>query len=334
MIELDGIRTELHDWSERLLVEDAETVGYRMGPTGQVNLLSTTDIAWLRYAICDLDDLAPERRRKWARWIRKEQGRDDGRYEYTAAVGDGNMHSHGHAFWHANRALGILGAEIEVFPEYLRNAMTPAGLEDWFRAWEAQPIRTHHDVLGLIPILANTDDAGWVDIFFRALTAQQDPPTGTWPRGTETNISRTFAYSAIFRATGRMPPQPDKIIDVMLQLQSADGFWRERNHSYFSTMDAIYLLSRLPALIGHREGEAQAALERIKAPMLDLYRRKPDSLLGNTHSMLAVVHAIGLLQEAFPGDFSSSSRWRFDWDKPELFRCELLRCALKRSTGS
>jgi hypothetical protein len=51
--------------------------------------------------------------------------------------------------------------------------------------------------------------------------------------------------------------------------------------------------------------------------------------MGNTHSMLAVVHAIGLLREVFPADFSSSHSWRFDWDKPELFRCELLRRELK-----
>jgi hypothetical protein len=115
----------------------------------------------------------------------------------------------------------------------------------------------------------------------------------------------------------------------MLRLQSEDGFWRERNHSYFSTMDAIYLLTRLPRLVGHREEEAMAALKRVKAPMAALYMRKEDELFGNTHGMLAVVHAIGLLSETFPEDFPVSEPWRFDWDKPDLFRCEFLRRALK-----
>ena len=329
MIDLDGIRAELHDWSEGLYVEDQDAGGYRMGVSGQVNLLSTTDIAWLRYALCDLDEIDPARRDKWVKWIRSQHDRNDGHYAYTDAVGDGNMHSNGHAFWHASRALGILGGEIEVFPEYLRNATTLPGLEGWFGRWEAQPNRTHHDILGLIPILANTDDAAWVECFYRNLARQQDPETGTWPRGGSTNISRTFAYSAVFRANNRIPPQPEKIVSAMLRLQSEDGFWRERNHSFFSTMDAIYLLARLPALIGFKEREAWAALERIKSPMLALYYAKHDTVMGNTHSMLAVVHAIGLLREVFPADFSSSHPWRFDWDKPELFRCELLRRELK-----
>jgi hypothetical protein len=302
-----------------------------MGVSGDVNLLSTTDIAWIRYAMRDLTGLDDARREKWVGWIRNQQ-KPDGHFEYTAAVGEGNMHSNGHAFWHANRALGILGSEVQIFPAYLRPAMTTSGLQMWFAKWEAQVSRTHHDVLGLIPILANTDDTEWIEMFYQQLARQQDPETGTWPWGATTNISRTFAYSAIFRATNRIPPQPEKIIDAMLRLQSEDGFWRERNHSYFSTMDAIYLLVRLPRLLGFKEREAMGALERIKSPMIALYRRKDDGLMSNTHSMLAVVHSIGLLSEAFPAEFSSSERWRFDWDKPELFRCEILRQELKRGT--
>lgn len=329
MMDLNEVRAELHDWSESLYAEDGDAGGYRMGASGRVNLLSTTDIAWLRYAVCDLDGIGPARREKWLTWIRNQQDRMDGHFAYTDAVGDGNMHSNGHAFWHASRALGILGGEIAVFPEYLREATTRPGLEAWLRRWEAQPNPTHHDILGLIPFLANTEDAGWVECFYRDLARQQDPDTGTWPRGGATNISRTFAYSAVFRATNRIPPQPEKIIDAMLRLQAEDGFWRERNHSFFSTMDAIYLLVRLPALIRFKETEARAALERIKVPMLALYYAKHTAVMGNTHSMLAVVHALGLLQEAFPEDFSSARPWRFDWDRPSLFRCELLRRELK-----
>mgnify|MGYP005813554123 CR=1 FL=1 len=327
-MNLDTVRSELHDWYEDLRVEDGETIGYRMGRGGRANLLSTTDVAWIRYALNDLDGLSNATREKWARWIQNEQ-KADGHFEYTEAVGEGNMHSHGHAFWHANRALRILGSEIRIFPEYLRPATTTAGLTSWFAAWEAQVNRTHHDVLGLIPILANTDDAAWVECFYRDLARQQDPDTGTWPRGGPTNISRTFAYSVIFRANSRIPPQPEKIIDAMLRLQAEDGFWHDRNHSFFSTMDAIYVLTRLPRLTGYKEAEAMGALVRIKAPMAALYRRREDRLFGNTHGMLAVVHALGLLSETFPEEFPASKPWRFDWDKPDLFRCDLIRQALK-----
>jgi hypothetical protein len=293
VLDLDRVACELGTWYDSRAVEDGETLAFRMSSAARVNLLSTTDIAWIRYALNDLGGLENTAREKWVGWIQNEQKRD-GHFEYTAAVGPGNMHSNGHAFWHANRALRVLGSEIRTFPEYLRPATTAAGLKTWFAAWEAQANRTHHDILGLIPILANTDDSDWVELFYGQLALQQDPETGTWPRGVTTNISRTFAYSAIFRATNRMPPQPEKIVDAMLRLQSEDGFWRERNHSFFSTMDAIYLLVRLPRLLGYKEREAMTALERIKSPMVALYLRKEDELLGNTHSMLAVVHAIGL----------------------------------------
>jgi len=327
-MQLDSVRAEIHDWCERLWAEEGETGGFRMGPAGRVNLLSTTDVAWIRYAMGDLDGLDGARRERWIGWIRADQ-KDDGHFEYTDAVGQGNMHSNGHAFWHANRALRILGSEIRLLPEYLRPAMSVAGLTAWLAAWESQARPTHHDILGLIPILANTEEAEWVERFYRGLAEQQDPQSGTWPRGGRTNISRTFAYSAIFRATGRIPPQAPKIIDVMLGLQSEDGFWREQNHSYFSTMDAIYILTRLPRLVGHREGEALAALQRIKAPMAALYARRGADLTENTHAMLAVVHALGLLAETFPEEFPASAPWRFDWDRPDLFRCDLLRRELK-----
>ena len=325
MKNLNHIRDELRDWSESLYVEEDGCGGYRMGPDGGVNLLSTTDIAWLRYATNDLDDLEDARRSAWVSWIQERQDRRDGHYEYTDAVGEGNMHSNGHAFWHANRALGILGGEIAVFPEYLRPATTVEGLIRWFRNWEAQIAPTHHDILGLIPILANTGDRGWVDLFYRELANQQDDETGAWPKGPATNISRTFAYTCIFRATGRIPPQPEKIIDVMLSLQCEDGFWRERNHSYFSTMDAIYILVRLPGVISYNEDEAAKALRKIEKSLTAMYESEKAELARNTHSMLAVVHALGLLSEAFPDDFKFSRPWRFDWDKPELFACDLLK---------
>lgn len=325
MNNLDAIRDEIRDWSESLYHEQDGLGGYRSGPGRCVNLLSTTDVAWLRYATHDLDDLDDARRAAWVRWIRGRQDANDGHFEYTAAVGEGNMHSHGHAFWHANRALGILGSEIAVFPSYLRPAMTVDGLAAWFAAWRAQARRTHHDILGLVPILANTANRAWVELFYEELAGQQDSDTGTWPKGPETNISRTFACTCIFRATGRMPPQPEKIINAMLSLQCADGFWRERNHSSFSTMDAIYILVRLPQVIGYRTNEATQALAKIEKSLTAMYAAEKKTLMGNTHSMLAVVHALGLLREAFPGHFSAARPWRFDWDKPELFACELLK---------
>ena len=110
----------------------------------------------------------------------------------------------------------------------------------------------------------------------------------------------------------------------MLSLQSDDGIWHDRNHSYFSSMDAIYILVRLPKLVNYKEDIAVFALRKALEGMKNVYNTEKSSLMENTHAMLAVVHALGLLCEAFPDEFEYSKPWRFDWDKPALFKCKLL----------
>ena len=57
---------------------------------------------------------------------------------------------------------------------------------------------------------------------------------------------------------GRLPPQPEKIVDAMLNLQKEDGFWEERLG--FATMDAVYLLSDLAENIGWRVSAAKKCI--------------------------------------------------------------------------
>ena len=329
MINLDEIGKDLVKWLQTLYVEENGRGGYRMSNLKKANLLSTTDAAWLLYAMNNLEVVTEHHRKVWVQWLLDEQNKADGHYAYTDDVGKGNMHSNGHAFWHSNRALGILGSEISVFPELLRPAMSVEGLKNWFIEWGKKPNETHHDVLGLVPLLANTKNQEWIDCYFEEISKQQNPQTGTWPKNTtNVNISRTFAYSVLFRAVGRMPPQPEKIIDAMLSLQSDSGLWRDSNHSYFSSMDAVYILVRLPKLVNHKTDESVLALRKALEGFQKVYATEISFLKENTHAMLSVVHALGLLCEAFPGEFLYSKPWRFDWDKPALFQCGLLRNAI------
>jgi len=41
--------------------------------------------------------------------------------------------------------------------------------------------------------------------------------------------------------------------------------------------------------------------------------------------MLSVVHAFGLLQEALPDQLRGSRIYRFDWDRPAMYRCAPLK---------
>jgi len=325
VVDLDAIRRGLHDWSESRWVPRGDRGGFRRTADGDAHLMSTFDMAWLRYALDDLDTIGEDMRGAWIRWIRQNQCREDGSYRYPP----GESHCDGHAFWMAVRALNILGGQLALFPKHIGPAMRgPEGLRQWFRTWERDSFN-HHDVLGIAPILAGTDDPEWIETFYDELRAQQDDATGTWPKGSTTNISRTYAYTVVFRATDRVPPQPDKIVDAMIALQHEDGSWGKG----YRSMDAVYVLVRLAPLIGHRQDDALEALRRNADWLPAMYARRKPELMNDPHEMVAVVHNFGLLAEVFPDAFHAETPWRFNWEDPALYRCDVIQDHLRQVAG-
>lgn len=327
---LDTLRGKIHRWTESLW--DPARGGFRQNDRIGVNLMSTTDVAWMRYAVND-PDLCGDHREAWVRWLQRQQDPQTGIVRYNPRDG-GLLHSDEHGLWHTVRALNILGAELLHFPETLRGAMSAKGLEAWFDAvdWEANPRGgAHHKVLGLVPLLANIEDPAWVDTFYRMLAKQQNPETGCFPRSM-LNVSRTFAYTSIHRATGRMPPNAKKTVDSILNAQKANGFWE--GTPQFHTMDATYILVRLPRALRHRQQDAAQALDRLAASLHDYYRENEERIHQETHRVLAIVHTFGLLQEAFPERFPSERPYRFDWDRPAMYAWSLVRRAARGPTAS
>lgn len=331
MLNLDLVKTTLQKWITDLYVEEKGMGSFRMGANGEVNLLSATDAAWLMYAMGTDNQFPADKKEHWIAWLKNEQSKADGSYSYTEAVGPKNMHSNGHAFWHLSRALGILHAEINEFPEYLKPLETVSGLNDWFVAWSKQENNTHHDVLGLIPMLANTNNQEWIDLFYQKITEEQDTISGTWltPAKT-TNISRTFAYNCIYAASGKIPNCAERMIDTILSLQGDDGLWHDSNHSYFSSMDSIYILSHVPAKVGYKQAEADEALTKAAKRMSEVYEQEKSQLMNNTHAMLSVVHALGLLCDAKPDMFVCTEPWHFDWDNTTLFKSSVFSKVLTK----
>jgi hypothetical protein len=219
---LDALRDKIHRWTESLW--DPARGGFRQNAKIGVNLMSTTDVAWIRYAVND-QDLDGGHREAWVRWLQQAQDPETGIIRYDPRDG-GLVHSNGHALWHTIRALNILGAQLLHFPHYLRSAMSVKGLQSWFDAvdWDSRQ-SNHHEVLGLVPLLANLDDTAWSETFYHNIAAQQNPENGGFPRS-QMNISRTYAYTVIHHATGRMPPRAEKIVDRMLAVQQPNGFYQ------------------------------------------------------------------------------------------------------------
>ena len=274
-------------------------------------------------------DVGGGHREAWGRTLQQYQDPETGIVRYKRDEG-GAIHSDGHGLWHTVRALNILGGQLLHFPHQLRDVTTSQGLEAWFDAveWDTAHPGAHHDVLGIVPLLANLDDPAWADTFYRKIAEQQDADTGCFPRG-KMNISRTFAYASLHLATGRMIPNAKKIVDNLLAHQDSSGFWERRVQ--FHTMDAAYVLVRVPPLLGYRERESRQALSRFAASLVSLYHDREEEIHRSTHCTLAFVHMFGLAQEAFPERFPSERPYRFDWDKPSMYRCDVIRSELERS---
>ena len=320
---LDHLRGQLHGWS--LTLYDPSSGGFRLNERIEPSVLSTTDVVWIRYAVNDPDPGAPDREAV-VEYLQGKQHPETGRVRHDPGPA-GQGHSDGHAFWQTVRALRILGARLLHFPAYLQAMMTPSGLDAWFRRFDWDGFTderrgNHREILGLVPVVASLGDDGLTDILFRNIATQQNPETGTWPRA-GTNISRTFAYTALHMAVGRLPNMPEAIINEILRLQKANGSWDAELPS-FGTMDAAYVLVRLPPRIGRRQGDAEAALRRLSAFMRRVYSEEQPQLLSDTHRILAVTHTFGLLQEAFSEEHPSARPFRFDWDKLDLYVCDVI----------
>ena len=127
--------------------------------------------------------------------------------------------------------------------------------------------------------------------------SQQHPALGYWPKGdAPPNIRRTLAYTPVHLGMNRIPPQPDRIIDTMLDLQDESGL--RQGSRGFSTMNAVFILLRLPALICQREKEAEMALNRTADAVIADYQEFDTQDRSDTHRYAASVQTLALLSQA------------------------------------
>lgn len=326
-ISLDELRDTVCTWTESLW--DPRTGGFRHNAEIGPNVMSTTDVVWMRYAV-NAPDLAAGHRDEVVAYLQECQDPVTGMVCHDPGPA-GQGHSCGHALWQTVRSLNLLSADLLHFPHHLRSAVTVQGLERWFDAvdWDSTA-SNHHEVLALAPLLVGLNDPEWTDTFYRKIGEQQAPETGAWQRS-RVNISRTFAYTALHRAAGRIPAHPERMLDTILSLQRPDGFWEERPR--FLTMDSIYLLVRPARELNYRREDADRALLCAGEALPEFYRLHGEEVRENPHSMSAIVHAFALLQEAFPEQYPDEAGFRFHWDVAESYYSEIVatQCRERRA---
>ena len=325
---LDDIKFEILEWAE--LLWDPINGGFKEKYSDEdSNLFNTTDIAWMRYATNN-SDLGKKFEDKWIQYLQNSQNKETGLISYQN-LPQGNRHVDGHAFLQTLRSLNILKADILYFPKHMLRTTTVEGLEAWFdeRVWEGinQTSGGHHNTFEVVPLLINLSDSALENAFYIKLCEQQHVATGTWPKPINSaknnpNISRTFAYTLLHRAIGKIPPNPERMLDTILSLQLQNGFW-EFEPSYH-TMDSTYLLVRIPGLIDYKKKESMVALDSLANALTLFWHQQKKRFMQDPHWTLAIVHTFGLLQEAYPERFPSMKPFQFDWDLPSLLQSKTI----------
>ena len=90
---LDRLREKIHTWTASLW--DPKAGGFRRNNRIGANLMSSTDMAWMRYAVND-PDLFGEHRDAWIRYLQNSQNAEAGRLSYGPGPA-GQGHPDGHA---------------------------------------------------------------------------------------------------------------------------------------------------------------------------------------------------------------------------------------------
>lgn len=321
---LEPIRDHLIEWARTLWLDNVGA--FRNGDGTEPHLPGSLFISYILYSCDGLDAVGVDHER-WIDWIRAQQSKEDGSFSFPPPIGS-SIPRNGIALWNAKRTLGLLGSDLKYFPEYQREAMSADGLRDWFRGWESLG-DSHHEVLALAPTLASHPDDAWRGAYFAELASQQHPALGYWPCGDKPpNISRTFAYSLVHLGMGRLPPQPERIIDAMIDLQDDTGLWH--GGKGFSTMDAVYLLLRLSEATGWRREDARGSLDRTADRLISYFDDLDSQNRSDTHRLAAPVQTLALLSQALPERFESSHQWQFAWERSDFWESETIREGLRQ----
>jgi hypothetical protein len=307
---LDAFREAAQAWSLELY--DPASGGFRERTGATADLLTTADVIWLRYA-CHVRDTelgAPERAKILACLDAPLAGQT------------------GHKLWMATRALRILGGEPSRAPtryDGIREAQAfAAHLREKFVAKGEH----HHEMLGLLPLIVSSGDPRFLEAALQAM-AETQGPHGRWPRDASRPLdwSRTFAYTSLHLAVGRLPPHPDAILAAMEgELTRGDRILASPLGGYHH-MDVLFVLVRLPAAMRHER--TQEIREKIRRGLPEFRREfleKQERLADKPHHhMLAGAHILGLLQEAAPEELPAERPFRFDWDRLDLYECAVLK---------
>lgn len=308
-MDLSAVRQEMLAYVSTLQMPGRPYGCYRLKPGREAEIYATCDVAILRTVMGEnlKQTLTDQQRREWIDYI-NSFAQPDGVYE-------GGRHSKQHRNGMVTGALGVLGGKqkypVQFYEEF--NTVEKAGswLEqiDWAHLWGASHL--FWGGMHCYSMSKACTDA-WRDAVFSWLDANLDPETGWWRKGVA-HADRNQALGGaahiwpIYEHHGRGFPYPKKVLDRILALQKEDGSWLKFGN--YLDLDALYGLAYMRSLAPeYRRGAVRQAVKRHGDLALANYEtfmaRKPD-----THQLLALAGALGLLNQLDPERFHDTVHW-------------------------
>ncbi len=334
---------------------------------GSETLYGSSFACMIYHYVGHLNTLTSVQKKEWANYLNSWQDPQTGYFLGPELVPE-EMMSRKHSFEHLSQhltahvlpALSLLGAK-PIYPLTFAHPFTDldtlyAWLQarDWRDAWlegnnlifVGQFLIYLRDIEGLLAAQPA------LDLYFEWLDQEVDPATGLWGSNgycsNEEALYGGYHQLIVYYYENRLVNYPERLVDIALSLQHADGGFRLRGGGgACEDADAIDILVNMYKLVDYKRPQIRTALRRgadhiLKRQMPDggfVYRLdQPFTHMGvqrtasppnqsNLFSTWFRVHTLALISEILTDepfaqwewDFndSCSMGWHRAWDKTE-----------------
>lgn len=254
---------------------------YAYSVTGSPNLYSSCYALMTLHYLGALPESA-DARRQWAEYILGWQAPETGIFmgpELLEPPLPGAKHDFDHLAMHLTTTvlpcLDILGAQPRHPLTFAHRFLDAATLADWLHArdWSDAWLEGNNLLFVLQLLIHLRDDekqpeaGARVEQFFDWLDAQVDPATGLWgTNGCTSNfVAMCGGYHQLlaYYYEARPVNSPERLVDVTLALQHADGGFHPRGGGgACEDVDAVDILVNLYKLHDYRRAEIRVALRK------------------------------------------------------------------------
>ncbi len=325
IFSLTAVRSDVLKHCECLRDSEAPCGAYRNAQQGRCDLYSACDVALIMAIMGEnpLETLAIADRAEWISHINSfASPGDPPDGSYTDRMGQSALHANGMVIG----ALGVLGGKmanpVHLYTAFERTDTVGPWLDslDWHCAWPQS-----HAFWGGIHCFSMSGHASeeWLSSVFGWLETNIDRKTGWWRVGTlhsdrNQGLGAAAHLFPLYEHHERPFPEPERVIDSVLEMQLQEGCWLEEIHRpapvhvmNYLELDALYALVLMQKYApGYRWDDVLESARRYGDVAQAYYRNHRAELFSlHPHYVLAAVGTFGLLQQLLPDEYVDNRAW-------------------------